>query len=101
VPDFHRDQLRWAWRKYCLDRQKPAAWDSKGRAIVLDLKARGQVEVDDLPHATGHEPHVLVVDRRCTAFEWRSRVSAAEIERAMAAPAEVQKAIGHCTVSVA
>jgi hypothetical protein len=31
VPDFHRDQLRWAWRKFCLDRQKPAAWGSQGQ----------------------------------------------------------------------
>jgi hypothetical protein len=93
VPDYYRDQLRWAWRRFCLDRDKPAAWDAKARAILLDLASRGPVEVDDLPHATGHEPHVLFVERRATAFEWRSRVSAAEIERALKAPAAVQKAI--------
>ena len=93
VPDYHRDQLRWAWRKFALDRQKPSAWDAKSRAIVLDLASRGPVDADDLAHATGFEPHVLVVTRRCTAFEWRSRVPEAEIERALAAPAEAQKAI--------
>ncbi len=93
VPDYHRDQLRWAWRKFALDRQKPTAWDAKSRAIVLDLASRGPVDADDLAHATGHETHVLFVERRCTAFEWRSKVSEAEIERALAAPAEVQKAI--------
>jgi hypothetical protein len=93
VPDYHRDQLRWGWRKFQLDRQKPAAWDGKARSVMLDLDARGPVEVDDLAHATGHEPHVLPVDRRCTAFSWRSRVSPAEIERALAAPVEAQKAI--------
>ncbi len=60
---------------------------------MLDLASRGPVDADDLAHATGHEPHVLVVERRCTAFAWRSRVSEAEIERALAAPAEAQKAI--------
>jgi hypothetical protein len=70
VPDYHRDQLRWAWRKFCLDRDKPAAWDAMGRAIMLDLASRGPVETDDLSHATGSEPHVLFVERRATAFEW-------------------------------
>jgi hypothetical protein len=93
VPDFHRDQLRWTWRKFCLDRQKPASWDAKGRAIMLDLRARGPVPEGGLLHSTGHEPHVLFVDRRCTAFSWRSRLASGEIERALAAPATVQKAI--------
>jgi hypothetical protein len=93
VPDYHRDQLRWCWRKFALDRRKPAAWDAKARAIMLDLAARGPIEVDDLPHATGHEPHVLFVERQCTTFSWRSRMQDGEIERAMVAPAAVQKAI--------
>ena len=92
VPDYHRDQLRWAWRKFVLDRQKPAAWDAKARAIMLDLAARDPIE-GDLQHATGHEPHVLDVERRCTAFEWRSRTPPGEVERALAAPAMAQGAI--------
>ena len=60
---------------------------------MLDLASRGPVEVDDLPHATGHEAHVLFVERRATAFEWRSRVSTAEIERALNAPATVNRAV--------
>ncbi len=93
VPDYHGDQLRWAWRKFVLDRNKPAAWDAKARAIMVDLASRGPVDEDGLPHATGHEPHVLVVTQRCTAFFWRSRTQTGDIERALAAPAATSRDI--------
>jgi hypothetical protein len=93
VPDYFRDQLRWAWRRFVLDRQKPDAWGAKGRAILLDLGARGPFEGDTLEHATGHEPHVLCVDRRATAFEWRARLSNEDVNRALGSVATMRRAI--------
>jgi hypothetical protein len=34
-------------------------------------------------HSTGHEPHLLFVERRVNVFEWRLRVSRADIERGL------------------
>lgn len=90
MPDLHRDQMRWAWRRFCCDRDKPAAWAAKARAILLDLRQRGPVPAE-LEHATGDERHVLFVERRATAYEWRSRISDAEIERALRAPQTVRR----------
>jgi hypothetical protein len=87
IPDLHRDQLRWAWRRFMLDRQKPEAWDGKARAIMQDLRDRGPFDSVALEHASGLEPHVLVCARRATAYEWRSRLSQAEVARAIQAPA--------------
>jgi hypothetical protein len=93
IPDFHRDQLRWAWRRFMLDRQKPEAWNAKARAILLDLKSRRLPQGAELAHATGFEPHVLACERRAAAFEWRSRLPQAEIDRAIQASVTVRKAI--------
>jgi hypothetical protein len=96
IPDLFRDQLRWAWRRFMLDRQKHAAWDAKARAILSKLGTKGQCDGADQTHATGFEPHVLLVERRCTAFSWRSRQSVAEAAGALRASSETHGTIrGH------
>jgi hypothetical protein len=86
VPDLYRDQLRWCWRRFMFDRQKPDAWDAKARSLLTQLAARGPAEAVSLAHATGNEPHVLFVSRRATAFEWRSKLPPDTVERALRPP---------------
>jgi hypothetical protein len=86
VPDLYRDQLRWSWRRFMLDRQRPDAWDAKSRSLLTELTARGPAGAEPLEHANGSEPHVLFVGRRATAFEWRSKLPSDVVERALRSP---------------
>ena len=70
--------------------EKPEAWGAKAGAILLDLQCRRLPEGAELAHATGQEPHVLLCDCRSSTFEWRSRLSQVEIDRAPKAPAVTQ-----------
>lgn len=89
LPDPTRDRLRWAWRRYQLDRDRPEAWQAKARAILLALAARGTVP-DGLEHDLGTGPHVIVVDRAPGGFSLRTTITDAELDKAKALFGQVQ-----------
>ena len=89
LPDATRDRLRWAWRRYQLDRDKPDAWQAKARAALIELAARGPVPAG-IEHDDGRGAHLIRVDRRPSGFSLRTRVTEAELDRALALPGRVK-----------
>ena len=89
LPDATRDHLRWAWRRYQLDRDRPEAWQAKARAILLALAARELVP-EGFEHDLGTGAHVVLVERPPFGFSLRTTITPAEVEKAMALPGQVQ-----------
>jgi hypothetical protein len=97
VPDGSRDKLRFGWRRFMLDRPRPDAWRAKAEAAMLDLAQRYErrgAPLPELQHDDGMGSHVLRVTRRPTAYSKRTRMTGAEVGRALSAPAMVSAAIG-------
>jgi hypothetical protein len=93
VPDGHRDQLRFAWRRFVLDRPYPDAWRAKAEAAMLDLKLRcdkrGGSDLPELIHADGTEDFVVRIERAPPAYSKRRRLSERELADALNAPRRV------------
>ena len=86
LPDPTRDRLRWAWRRYQLDRDRPEAWRAKAHAAVIELAARGPLP-DGIERDDGTGPHVIVVDRRPTGSSRRTRMTETEVEQVLSSRA--------------
>ena len=89
LPDRTRDRLRWAWRRYQLDRDRSEAWRAKAHAALVELAARGPLP-DAIEHDDGTGAHVIVVERRPTGFSRRTRMTETEVERARASPRQLR-----------
>ena len=64
LPDGHRDQMRWAFRRSRLDRDVPEALAAKLATIMRDLTQRPAYDRALLEHASGRDGHEIVVERR-------------------------------------
>ena len=89
LPDPTRDRLRWGWRRYQLDRDRPEAWQAKAAAVLLDLATHGPIP-DGIEHDPGTGAHVVVVDRRPSGFSLRTTITEAELGKAKALPGKVR-----------
>ena len=85
LPDGHRDQMRWAFRRYRLDRDVPEALAAKLATIMRDLTQRPAYDPALLEHASGRDGHEIVVERRTLGTSKRSKLSPGEIGGVLAA----------------
>ena len=91
MPDGHRDRLRWAWRRYHLDRDLPDAWAAKAGAVMADLRARPAYEPAIVEHDDGLADYVILVERRAYGSSKRSKIDPSEIAR-ITSPAAIANA---------
>jgi hypothetical protein len=97
LPDAHRDRLRWAWRRYKLDRPgalSDQVWDAKCDALLFDVEGREARWPQHRPEAYDHAPDdgggvpwVIVIAARASPGSARCKpVTQGEVNKALALP---------------
>lgn len=85
LPDCTRDHLRWKWRRFRLDRDRPEAWRAAAMGALLWLDGKGAPPTA-LRRGDPFASWVVYVDRRPNGYSKRTRMPDSEVQAALRAP---------------